>query len=67
MNIVNYAMLGVFILAMPERPNVGRLTDYYCKWKLARKKLEEQEQKYSAKLDKALAEYAELKAQVADI
>ena len=31
------------------------------------KKLEAQEQKYSAELDKALAEYAELKAQAADI
>ena len=31
------------------------------------KKLEAQEQKYSAELDKALAEYAELKAQDADI
>ena len=30
------------------------------------KKLEAQEQKYSAELDKALAEYAELKAQTAD-
>lgn len=30
------------------------------------KKLEAQEQKYSAKLDKALDEYAELKAQAAD-
>ena len=31
------------------------------------KKLEAQEQKYSAELDKALTEYTELKAQVADI
>ena len=31
------------------------------------KKLEAQEQKYSAELNKALAEYAELKAQAADI
>ena len=30
------------------------------------KKLEAQEQKYSAELDKALAEYAELKAQASD-
>ena len=30
------------------------------------KKLEAQEQKYSVELDKALAEYAELKAQTAD-
>ena len=30
------------------------------------KKLEAQEQKYSAELDKALDEYAELKAQAAD-
>ena len=30
------------------------------------KKLEAQEQKYSAELDKALAEYAELKAQAVD-
>ena len=31
------------------------------------KKLEAQEQKYSAELDKALAEYAELKAQAVDL
>ena len=30
MNIVNCAMLGAFILSMPERPDVGRLTDYYA-------------------------------------
>ena len=31
MNIVNCAMLGAFILSMPERPDVERLTDYYAK------------------------------------
>lgn len=31
MNIVNTAMLGAFILSMPERPDVVRLTDYYAK------------------------------------
>ena len=31
MNIVNCAMLGAFILPMPERPNVERLTEYYAK------------------------------------
>lgn len=31
MNIVNTAMLGAFILSMPERPDVERLTDYYAK------------------------------------
>ena len=31
MNIVNCAMLGAFILAMPQRPDVERLTDYYAK------------------------------------
>ncbi len=30
-NIVSCAMLGAFILSMPERPNVERLTDYYEK------------------------------------
>ncbi len=30
MNIVNCAMLGAFILAMPQRPDVERLTDYYA-------------------------------------
>lgn len=30
MNIVNCAMLGAFILFMPERPDVGRLTKYYA-------------------------------------
>ena len=31
MNIVNCAMIGAFILSMPERPNVDRLTEYYAK------------------------------------
>ena len=31
MNIVNCAMLGAFILSMPERPDVARLTEYYAK------------------------------------
>ena len=31
MNIVNCAMLGAFILSMPQRPDVERLTDYYAK------------------------------------
>ena len=31
MNIVNCAMLCAFILSMPERPDVERLTDYYAK------------------------------------
>lgn len=31
MNIVNCAMLGAFVLSMPQRPNVERLTDYYAK------------------------------------
>lgn len=31
MNIVNCAMIGAFILSMPERPDVERLTDYYAK------------------------------------
>lgn len=30
MNIVNCAMLGAFLLAMPQRPDVERLTDYYA-------------------------------------
>ena len=30
MNIVNCALLGAFILSMPERPDVSRLTDYYA-------------------------------------
>ena len=30
MNIVNSAMLGAFILSMPERPDVERLTVYYA-------------------------------------
>ena len=29
MNIVNSAMLGAFILSMPKRPDVERLTVYY--------------------------------------
>ena len=31
MNIVNCAMIGAFILSMPERPEVERLTEYYAK------------------------------------
>ena len=31
MNLVNCAMIGAFILSMPERPKVDRLTDYYAK------------------------------------
>lgn len=31
MNIVNCAMLGAFILSMPERPDAERLTDYYAR------------------------------------
>lgn len=30
MNIVNAAMLGAFILSMPQRPDVDRLTRYYA-------------------------------------
>ena len=30
MNIVNSALLGAFILSMPERPDVERLTEYYA-------------------------------------
>lgn len=31
MNIVNCAMLGAFVLSMPKRPDVERLTEYYAK------------------------------------
>ena len=31
MNLVNCAMLGAFILSMPQRPEVDRLTDYYAR------------------------------------
>lgn len=31
MNIVGCAMLGAFILSMPKRPNVDKLTEYYEK------------------------------------
>ncbi len=30
MNLVNSAMIGAFILSMPQRPDVDRLTDYYA-------------------------------------
>ena len=30
-NIVNCAMLGAFVLSMPRRPDVEKLTDYYAK------------------------------------
>ena len=31
MNLINCAMIGAFILSMPQRPEVDRLTDYYAK------------------------------------
>ena len=31
MNLVNCAMIGAFILSMPQRPEMDRLTDYYAK------------------------------------
>ena len=31
MNIVNCAMLGAFVLSMPQRPEVDRMTDYYAR------------------------------------
>lgn len=31
MNIVNSAMLGAFVLSMPQRPDTERLTDYYAR------------------------------------
>ena len=31
MNIVNTALLASFILYMPQRPDVEKLTDYYAK------------------------------------
>ena len=31
MNIVNCALLGAFILSIPQRPDVDRLTDYYAR------------------------------------
>ena len=31
MNLVNCAMIGAFILSMPQRPDVDRLTDYYAR------------------------------------
>ena len=31
MNVINCAMLGAFLLSMPERPDVERLTDFYAK------------------------------------
>ena len=30
MNVVNTAMLGAFVLSMPERPDVEKLTEYYA-------------------------------------
>ena len=32
MNLVNCAMIGAFILSMPQRPEVDRLTDYYARF-----------------------------------
>ncbi len=31
MNLVNCAMIGAFILSMPQHPEVDRLTDYYAR------------------------------------
>ena len=36
MNIVNCAMLAAFILSMPQRPDVARLTDYYARAMMTR-------------------------------
>ena len=36
MNLVNCAMLGAFIISMPERPDVERLTEYYAKAMMAK-------------------------------
>ena len=36
MNIVNCALLGAFILSMPQRPDVEHLTDYYAKAMMTR-------------------------------
>ena len=36
MNIVNCALLGAFILSMPSRPDVERLTDYYARAMMTR-------------------------------
>ena len=36
MNLVNCAMIGAFILSMPERPGVERLTEYYAKAMMTR-------------------------------
>ena len=36
MNAVNCAMLGAFILSMPQRPDVARLTDYYARAMMTR-------------------------------
>ena len=36
MNLVNCAMIGAFILSMPQRPEVDRLTDYYAKSMMTR-------------------------------
>ena len=36
MNLVNCAMISAFILSMPERPDVERLTEYYAKAMMTR-------------------------------
>ena len=36
MNIVNCAMLGAFILSMPRRPDLARLTEYYARAMMTR-------------------------------
>ena len=36
MNIVNCALLGAFVCAMPQRPDVARLTDYYAQAMMTR-------------------------------
>ena len=41
MNVVNTAMLGAFVLSMPERPDVEKLTEYSKRLPLINEELEE--------------------------
>ena len=66
MNLVNCALIGAFILSMPKRPDVKRLTDYYAKAMMTKPMKwfcrQSGKNKYSAKDIEAMKATARLKA-----
>lgn len=66
MNLVNCALIGAFILSMPKRPDVKRLTDYYAKAMMTKPTKwfcrQSGKSKFSAKDIDAMKATAQLKA-----